>query len=284
MYRAIYVNATQPITAALEQVVGVFADAGWDVVSEETTEAIVASQPINNKVLYVKWRASTDEETSSEPHGTFKWGLFVSIARAREGNNFVWTPEFASTIFHGGQYDFIIAPHAFVILPPTTQTHRFAFGTWCALLAPLPGVTSDGDYTPFVLLGDRAIGMFERAYSHATLNSAPVYFLQLPNGSALNLFFVLHPTMGRRVIFQRERWDYIAPLMVMVEAGGALSPILYSPDWFVESTPRQQTYIPTQQSVELSDFLVPKMIYYGSVRVLPCGLLPPDGAKLLSVF
>lgn len=292
MYRAIFVDATKPINNALAQIVSVFKEAGWGVVQQgdengiesgSENEVILASLPLNGKTLYVKWVVATDEITSSEPHGNYKWGLLISIARAANDNQYEWTPLFASTIFHGGNYDIIVAPHAFVILPPETQTHRFAYGTWCALLAPLLDVMPASDYIPFVFLGDRVIGAFERVFPHSTLNGAPVFLVNLPDGRLLNTFIVLHPSMGKKFILQRERVDYIAPLMVMVDTGGALSPILYSPDWFIENNPRQQTYIPTQQSVGYGDFLVPKVIY-NSVRVLPCGLLPPDGAKLLSVF
>lgn len=278
MYRAIFVNAAQPVTEALSQLTTAFVDAGWSVVEQGDYHAVVASQVRNGKQLLVKWRVDESDAPSSEPTGNFRWGLLVSVARKPDD----WSPEFASTIFHGGQYDVIIAPHSFVILPPETQTHRFAYGTWCALLEPMHQFFG-GDYIPFAFLGDRTLGAFERAFPHATVSSAPVYYINTASGEVTNAFAVAHVSVGRKVLLQRERFDYIAPVILLMVVGGALHMAYIAPDWFVEVTPRQPVYIPTHQSYAMGDFLVPRVVY-GGVRVLPCGLLPPDGAKLLSVF
>lgn len=284
MVREIFIDARQPIDDAISKIAAVFDEAGWDILVQESRAVVVKSpESANGNYLRVKWSAAEDERRDSEAGGAFKWGVLVAIGRENSDSAPGWTENFASTIFHGGAYTFVISPTSFVLLPPETQTHRFSYGTWCTLLYPIipTYVRNQGNKVPFLFMGDRAMGAYERQFLH-TQNYAPVFLLHFPNGEQTNSVAVMHASLGRKFIFQRDRYQYIIPFSVFDSDGVYLTPVLSAPHWFVEINPLTQTYLPTLQSVGIGDFLVPKMVLR-AIKVVPCGLLPPDGAKLLSV-
>jgi len=285
------VDATRPITDTLSNLANIFTEAGWIVASVDVGgKWYVLRSPysVGGRNLYVRWSVSDDEEVADVPQGNYKTGLLITVGR-RLGDNppatIEWLDARASTIFQGGVYYVIVNDSSFVIVPPELQTYRYQFGTWCSLLIPtLPTHPAyDGDYVPFVLFCDRWLGKITRDYPHTQL-SAPTRVLQLPNGEIHHTTLVAHVRMGKKYLFARERNNYISPLAFLIEESGYYVPLVNAPHWFVEINPAQPMYIPTEDSLDIKNFLTTRYIFGGRIRVVPCGLLPPDGAKLLVAF
>lgn len=287
MYKRLFIDATQPLGTALENIVLLFYQSGWEIVEQTPTEATLRSpQPSTGARLRIKFIVSSGERTSSEPTGNYLWGLHIALAR-RDASDTTYHPEMATTIFHGGYYDFIINDYSFIIVPPETQTHRFQFGTWCTLLQPVSthGLsqhpTLQGEYTPFLFMGDRSIGSLARNFPHIQ-NHHPVYLIQYPNGSVSNTVYVAHISIGRKFLFQREYNTILSPFILLDNEGGVMLPLMSAPAWWVEAIPTRPTYLPTASSLLLRDFLVPRVLV--NARGLACGELPPDGARLISLI
>ena len=288
MYREIFVDARQPLTVAMENISQAFADAGWQVVQVNGYNEVQLVSPasVDGKNLVVRLLVPSGETTSDVPHGAFMWGINIKVLR-RGLDEF--TPEFATTIFHGGVYTFIINDYSFIIVPPETQPRRFMYGTWVALLypvtLPVAGATlpqHSGDYTAFLLATDRIVGEKERKFPHI-LSPKATNYIQFGNGVVSQDMRVLHPHGGRKTALQRDVFHYSSVFTLLVEEGGFFIPVYTVPTWFIEVNPKQPFYLPTTSSYDRGDFLAGRISPWG-VRVVACGELPPDGAKLLSVY
>lgn len=283
-YREILIDARQPLTANMAQIASIFTDAGWTVrqINGYNEVELVSPAAVGGRNLTVRMLIPTDETTSDVPHGSFKWGINLKVDTNGAGN---FSPEFATTIFHGGVYTFIVTNLSFVIVPPETQPRRFAYGTWVSLLKPIEGLSLPehyGAYTPLLVATDRIVGEKERRFPHI-VHAKPTNFILFANGEISQEMRILHPQMGRKTVLQRDTFNYIHPFVLLIPAGGYFVPSFYAPNWFVEVNPKQPFYIATASSYDRGDFLAMRMLPFG-VRAVACGELPPDGAKLISSF